>query len=659
MSRYLKAAVLAGLLVFSPWAARAQGNALSPEDIRVAKGVFTAIDAEKWKSALRQAEKITNPLLVKAIKWFDYTRQGNRATFAQIAAFMADNPRWPLQKRLQIRAEEAMTEDMSPNVVLSWFETRRPLTADGGIRLGAALLAKGREEEARAVLRRTWIEENFGKHQEEDFFRRYRKMLSKDAHVRRLDRLLWEGRYWASRRMLWRVKPDYRAVAEARLLLRHNRGDVDRAIARVPDSLKNDPGLVYERLRWRRRKGRDLSARELLKDPIDDLGRPEMWARERSILARRALQMGHISEAYRIAKDHGLDSGPRFADAEWLAGWIALRFLRDYEIAADHFVTMFDAVRYPLSRSRAAYWMARSQEALLGYRAAKSWYETAARYPTTYYGQLAAARLKPGGRFVLPPEPKPDAAQVTVFEADELVQVVRLLGEVGAIDHIRPFILALAAFEDSPGWRALTAYLSREQGRPDLAIRVTKRNNRAGRGLVRAAYPTPDFKPLVKGNGKPLVEIPLVLSIIRQESGFFADAHSPAGARGLMQLLPNTAYKTARRFKLRYSRHRLVSDPDFNVTLGQAHLAELLDTFDGSYVLALTAYNAGPSRVRQWLRTNGDPRDKTVDVIDWIELIPFDETRNYVQRVFENLQMYRLRLGKTQVALTLENDLRR
>jgi soluble lytic murein transglycosylase len=660
LSDHLKVAVLAGLLVFMPLPATAGSDALSPDDIKAAKAALKAVGAEKWRSAHKAAAKAKDPLVAKIVDWFDFIRPETRARFAEISAFITENSHWPYQKRLQRRTEEAMTETTPANVVLSWFETREPASVDGRVRLGAALLAEGYKKRAQRVLRRAWVGGNFGKRQERTFFKRYRKLLRKDDHLKRLERLLWNGRYWASRRMLWRVGAGHRALAEARMALRHRRGNVDRAIARVPAELKDHPGLIYERLRWRRRKGLDMSARDLLSDLPDDLGRPDLWAKERAILARRALQAGHISEAYRIAKDHGLDNGAAFAEAEWLAGWIALRFLGDYEVARNHFSTMYDSVRYPVSRARGAYWVGRTEEALSGHSAAEPWYQTAARYPTTYYGQLATARLKPaGGGFALPPEPKPDAAQVTAFAEHELVRVARILGQIGENKRLKPFILGLSSIETSPGWRALSASLAVELDRPDLAIRVSKLNNRAGRGLVAEGYPVPDVKPLFDRAGKPLVEIPLVLSLVRQESGFFTKARSPAGARGLMQMLPRTAYRTARTLKIPYSRRRLTSDADYNLKLGQAHLATLLKSFDGSYVLALAAYNAGPSRVRKWVNANGDPRDATVNVIDWIEMIPFNETRNYVQRVLENLQVYRLRLAKTKVALTLEGDLRR
>ena len=224
---------------------------------------------------------------------------------------------------------------------------------------------------------------------------------------------------------------------------------------------------------------------------------------------------------------------------------------------------------------------------------------------------------------------------------------------------MRPFIMALAKADESIGWQALTAALAGGHGRPDLAIAVGKKAGRIGRQMISAAYPTLDIAKRTALSGGGSLEIPLTLAVIRQESAFLPEAKSHAGARGLMQLLPRTARRVAKGLKVRYSKSRLTSDPAYNVKLGQRYLADMIDDFDGSYVLALSAYNAGPSRARRWIRLNGDPRDPTIDVIDWIEMIPLKETRNYVQRVMENLQVYRQRLNRTEVALALERDLRR
>ncbi|MDP7650115.1 MAG: lytic transglycosylase domain-containing protein [Rhodospirillales bacterium] len=503
------------------------------------------------------------------------------------------------------------------------------------------------------------MEGNFTKQREKSFYKRYRGYLTRDDHKARLDRLIWEERNWPARRMLWKVKADFRSLSQARLMLMRNEGNVDHAIAQVPDHLKDDPGLIYERLRWRRRRGRDLSAREMLAQaPARPLWAEKWWI-ERSILARNALKDGHVSEAYRIARNHGLKSGVNFAEAEWLAGWIALRFLNDRKEALGHFITLFQAVRYPVSLARGAYWAGRAAEALNTPKLAQHWYLAAASHPTTYYGQLAQVRLRPGQGLSLPTEAKPSKKELTKFAKVELVRAVSLLVEAGEKERLRPFVLALGEVYDSPGWRVLTASLARAHGRPDIGVAIAKKAIQKGGQIIQAGYPTLTSLSYPKVAKGVAVETPLVLAIVRQESAFDSQAISHAGARGLMQLMPRTALKVAQAQKLSYSSQRLTAEPKLNLKLGQAYLSELLNQFNGSYVLTLAAYNAGPARARQWLRRNGDPRHAGVDAIDWVETIPFHETRNYVQRVMENLQVYRARLNDTEVALSPERDLSR
>ena len=632
---------------------------MNATEVALAKAAFQSIAAGKWEQAERAAAGVRDPLFAKIVRWIDYERPDTRASFTAIARFIERNPDWPSQKRLLRNAEEAMTRGASDDAVLDWFDRHTAKSAAGLERLSAVLLGAGKTFEARTVLRQTWVEGNFTKQRETSFYKRYHRYLTRDDHVSRLDRLIWEGRNWPARRMLWKVAADYRSLALARLMLMRNEGNVDHAIAQVPHHLKDDPGLVFERLRWRRRKGQDAAAREMLARAPKSPAWADKWWNERAVLARGALIDGHVSEAYRIARDHGLEAGADFAEAEWLAGWIALRFLGDHKEALDHFVTLFQAVRYPVSRARGAYWAGRAAQALNAPELAQQWYLTAARHPTTYYGQLAQVRVQPGQGLLLRFEAEPSKTEIAKFTEVELVRAVRLLVEAGQRERLRLFILALGEVNDSPGWRSLTASLAQAHGRPDLGVAVAKKAIQGDGQVIAGGYPTltpPVYSKVAKGVA---VEMPLVLAVIRQESAFNSQAVSPAGARGLMQLMPRTALKMAQEQKLPYAVQRLTAEPTLNLKLGQAYLARLLDQFDGSYVLTLAAYNAGPARARRWLRRNGDPRQASVDAIDWVETIPFGETRNYVQRVMENLQVYRARLNDTEVALTPERDLSR
>ncbi len=418
-------------------------------------------------------------------------------------------------------------------------------------------------------------------------------------------------------------------------------GGVDNAIARVPAHLIDNPGLVYERARWRRRKGFDERARLLL-DPLPEaLVRPAAWWREARVQVKESLDVGEISLAYRLAANHRQLDRQYVAQAEWLAGWIALRFLEDPPTAFQHFSTLFKGVRYPISIARAAYWCGRAAIANGDTSLAREWFGRAASHTTTYYGQLAAAEIAPREAMALPPMPVPSQDDVERIERLEIYKVVHALAELGQADKNDKFIEKLALISTTDGERLLAAITAAEAGRRDLAVKSARRSSWSGVPLITYGYPlTPISETRTTINDQALV-----LAMIRQESGFDSKAISRSGARGLLQLMPATARAVARKLNMKYSRTRLLSDRNYNITLGTGYLAELLDDFDGSYVLALAAYNAGPGRVQGWIRTHGDPRDPSVDVIDWIELIPFEETRNYVQRIIEAVPVYRKPLG--------------
>ena len=612
----------------------------------------------KWSLYHKYRRRISDPLLRKVLLWTELKDPGASASFEDISTFIAANPDWPGQWHLQRRAEEAMPPSLSDSRVLAWFNEREPVSVDGRIRYGQALISQGKVEKAREFVVRTWITGNFGPRQERQFYSLYRKFLTREHHEARLDRLLWDDRHKAARRMLKRVGKDLQNLAVARSRLALRLGGVDAAIARVPKHLKDHPGLQYERLRWRRRKGRDKDALALLLSLAPQKDKPAKWWIEREILSRKALKNGSVTDAYRLARDHGLESGAAFAGAEWLAGWIALSFLEDYDVALNHFSNLYGKVSYPISRARAAYWAGRASAALGQRKSAEIWYDIAARFPTTFYGQLAATRMGRGD-LKIPPDAKPDAEETDAFEAHELVRVAHRMARIGQNKRIDPFVLRLIELSQSAGWRALAADLALRLDRPDLAVRVSKRSVLEGQPLIAPGYPTLTLPEPRKVKPAKRPEPSLIHALIRQESGFNERAVSRAGARGLMQLMPRTARQVSRKVGLRYSKNRLTSSPTYNTTLGQTYLAGLLDRFDGSYILSLAAYNAGTGRVRSWLKEYGDPRRSDTDPIDWIESIPFSETRNYVQRVMEALQVYRVRLGKTRVALSLERDLHR
>ncbi|MBI1775500.1 MAG: lytic transglycosylase domain-containing protein [Proteobacteria bacterium] len=611
--------------------------ALGGDELQAARAAYTAADIGDYAKAVTLAQRLNNPVLNKILRWLELRRASSGASFAEITGFLAQNPDWPSRRRLLLRAEELLPSDLADVAVVAWFKANPPINANGKLRLAESLARTGDARAAEEMVRQAWIGGDFTAPQERQLAQRYKGALRSEDHVARLDRLLWDGNTGAAKRLYPRVDDDHRALAEARIHLRANVGGVEWALRKVPARLVNDPGLLYDRLKWRRVRSNNEAARDILLHPPANLVRPELWWREREYQARMALREGDISLAYKLAAGHSQAGGIGQADSEFLAGFIALRFLNDTKPALGHFQRLYEDVNTPISRARGAFWAGRAADTLANKPLAAEWYGKAAEHVTTFYGQLAAGRLTDQPP-PLPSDPKPSRAESQSFLKSELAQAVRILQELGQTDKLPTFAAALMTRSKTQVERVLTLALMRELGRPDLAVTLARRVARDGQVLIDDGYPVLELPDTPAG------EPALVHAVVRQESGFDARAVSRANAHGLMQLLPSTAKAVAKGLNVRFDSASLLGDPHYNLRLGQAYLSSLLEDFDGSYLAAVAAYNAGPGRVRHWLRDNGDPRRGEIDVLDWVEQIPVAETRNYVQRVLEGLQVYRVRL---------------
>ncbi|MAL80118.1 MAG: lytic murein transglycosylase [Sneathiella sp.] len=628
---------------------------LSRNDLGIYKQAFAAAEKRDWTLARFIASEAKYKLPAKIIDWRYFITYGSDAGFDEITAFIRDNPGWPYQTTLRRRAEQSLNVPIPPQKTINWFTAHNPQTGTGMYRYGEALLASNREAEGRDWIRRAWRSGDLPELLEKEMRREAAALLTRADHEERLDHLLWEANSSAAMRMLDLVSTDMKALARARLALMTGKGDVDQAIRAVPARLQNDPGLILERTKWRRARALDAEARELLLAMGPDTPRAENWWLERHIQARELLALGHITEAYNLASRHGLAPGENFASAEWLSGWIALRFLDDAKTALRHFGNLYENVSYPISRARGAYWIGRAQAAIGDRPLAEYWYKTAGQYYTTYYGQMALHAL---GQRKLPEIPKISKAQTPdarVPGTGELYLAIRQLAELGEPRLTRPFLMHLADLATQEEEYVTLADLANGVGRPDYAISIAKQAAQSGTELVEVNWPTPKFTLKT-----PPVEPALMLAITRQESAFAEDAVSRAGARGLMQLMPGTAQDVSRKLNIGYSADLLTADPAYNALLGSSYLADLINSYNGSYVLAIAAYNAGPSNVNRWISEHGDPRTGDIDSIDWIEFIPYGETRNYVQRVIENLQIYRERLKQREGSiLQIAEDINR
>ncbi len=610
---------------------------------------FAAADRRRWRVVRRFERDTRYPPLSKALSWMRLRSDNADANFGEIVDFITSNPDWPGRNALRRRAEEAMAA-VSHERIRAWYQDHPVITANGALARARALLAAGRNGEAARVIRDAWISMDLTRAQERAFRRKYRKLIRREDQIARLERLLWDRRVRPARRQMKRVSRNWRRLGQARIAMMTRSRGAARLLRRVPRSMRKNTGLIFEQLRWRRRTKRMDKAISLAQTPPKDLVRPRRWWGERRILARWALKEEQPKLAYDIVRGHGQVDGKDYAEAEWLAGWIALRWLDRPQAALPHFQNMFDRVSYPVSRSRGAYWLARTHETLENDTLATAWYRRAAQYSTRFYGQLATGHLLQSERPPLPSEPDPAEGDVQRFDSQELVQVIRGLSALDRHLEVKPFLLRLSRKARTAAEWTLTARLAHEVGRHDVSVTVAKRAMRQGIVLPDTGYPA-----LVPTSAKAtkLPNTALVYAVVRQESAFDVRAISRAGARGLMQLMPRTAFRVARRLRVPYSRRRLTRDPHYNLRLGQAYLTDILEDYDGSLILALAGYNAGPLRVERWLRRYGDPGPNIYAAIDWIESIPFTETRNYVQRVLENLIVYRRRENGLDMALTL------
>lgn len=610
-----------------------------------------AAEANRWSDAQTFAGKSKTPVVAKLVDWMRLTDADSGAGFEEVTAFLLSNPDWPYQDRLRRRAEEAMGPDIADDRIRAWFAKMPAISPDGAFHHARVLEAAGRLEDAARVVQDAWTTMEMGNKQADDFRKRFRKYIREADDIARLERLLWKREVRAARKQSRYLPKERRALTESRIAFMIRSRKAPRTVKSVPKHLRDDPGYVFEQVRWHRRNRRpEDSISLLLQHPKMPPGwRPDRWWRERQYLVRWALSEENPALAYELASTHVQKDGRDFADAEWLSGWIALRKLDKPQDAVRHFKALYDNVNYPVSRSRGAYWLARSYEAMEQHNTATRWYREAAVHVTRFYGQLAAGHLLEAERPKMPMERTPSAADTSAFEAGELPQIVRIMAAIDRRREVRAFTLAIANKANSQTDWSLAARLALSIGRHDLAVSVSKLALRKGVILTESGYPALET---ASSSSKRFPDPSILHAVVRQESAFDARAISHAGARGLMQLMPTTALRVARKLRMPYSRARLTRDPTYNLRLGQAYLGDMLTTYDGSLILTFASYNAGPVRIKRWLQRYGDPGPYIYDAVDWIESIPFTETRNYVQRVLENLAVYRNREDGKQLAIT-------
>ena len=628
----------------------------SPLDLAAVKQVIDLAHKGRSDEATNIAGTISDPLARKLVEWVILRSDDADLDFPRYAAFIAANPSWPSVMTLRRRAEAALWQRQAdPQATIAFFASEPPRSAKGRFALARALLAKSDLAGAQAAVREAWRKDSFSAELEAQARTIFAGLITGADDKARMDARFDVEDDDAGLRAAHQLDSVQLAIAKARIAVINKSAKAKALLDEVPSAARHDPGYMFGRIQWLRRADKTAeAARWMLAAPheAERLGDVDQWWIERRLIARQLLDLGEFKSAYEVANGGAAPANENYrAEQQFTAGWIALRFRREPATALVHFARIAEGVSNPITLARAYYWQGRAAEALGHESDARAYYEAAARYPTAYYGQLSRAHLGLDAVTLRNlPEPPAEHHRLEVARAFEILYALdeRDLVAVMAAD--------LADKATDAGALATLAEIATRHNDARATLLIGKTALSHGLPLEHYAYPdfgVPDYQQI-----GPEVERCVVYSIVRQESAFNTRVVSSANAIGLMQVTPAAGRDTAKRFNVSFDQRRLMADVAYNAQLGTAELGNDIATWRGSYILAFVAYNAGPRRAREWIQQYGDPRDPKVDPIDWIERIPISETRNYVQRIIENMQVYRARLGNDP-RLLIEADLRR
>jgi soluble lytic murein transglycosylase len=627
----------------------------SPIDLTAVKQAIDLVGKNRQDEATNVESTITDPLARKLVEWVILRSEDGSGDFSRYVSFIAANPSWPSIGLLRRRAEAVMwQQQVDPQAAIDFFAAEPPHTAKGHFALARALLAKGDTAGAAATLRASWRSDGFSADLEDQARQSFAGLITPADDQARMDARLYAEDDDAGLRAAHHLDSTALAVAKARAAVINEANNAKALLEAVPQAARHDPGYMFSRIQWLRRQDKIPEAAQLMLAVAHDpamLVDVDQWWVERRLIARKLLDLGDARTAYEIANGAVAPANENYrAEQHFTAGWIALRFLHQPAIALAHFARIGDGTANPITLARSFYWQGRAAEAL-GRDDARGFYEAAAHYPTAYYGQLARARLGLDEMTLRAlPEPAP---------AQQPLEIARVFEILYAIDN-RDLVAAMAAEigdkATDTGAMATFADIAVQHNDARATLLIGKAALSRGLPFERYAFPVfgvPAYQPI-----GPEVEPCVVYSIVRQESAFNPQVVSSANAIGLMQVTPDAGRDTAKRFGVAFDRHRLADDVVYNAQLGTAELGNDIASWRGSYILAFVAYNAGPRRAKEWIEQYGDPRDANMDPIDWVERIPIAETRNYVERVIENMQVYRA-LVENNPKLSIEADLRR
>ncbi len=641
-------------LNFIPSSSKAlvKSEILNEKDFKLAKEIFELVKKGNWNSALPMVSKVSDREFRDYVNWLYLLQPGNQSTFTDYINFISRNEDYPRIGRLKYLAEhKIIVKNAGPRLVIDWFSQNEPLSGTGKIKFGEAYLELGNSNMAKDLIKSGWETADLSSSDVKYYISKFKNILTTQDHLKRADYLAWDRQYWDLKRMLPYLPKKERALYNARFILMTNSYGVDKAISDVPDEFKSDLGLEYNRLYWRTRRNRLEGSLEILRryHGEETLVYPDKWWDLRENIARDLVYEKKYADAYEVASNHHLYEGANYADAEWLSGWLALSFLNNPKKAIVHFSNFYSNVSYPISAARGAYWLGLAFEANNDIEQSKKFFKEAAIYTNTYYGQLAFAKVKIDEKLELPKEFKIEENYEKEFNKNKFIKIVKLMHELDKTEFSKDIIKFLALLNVEKGSEVLAAKLATEVGRYDYAIQISKDASYERRFINVYNYPVISVPGVI--NNKVMPPAHLILAIIRQESEFDARANSYVGAQGLMQLMPATAKLVAKNISVPYSRTSLTKDPNYNVKLGTYYFNMLLEDYDGVFPFAIGAYNAGPNRIKAWLQRYGDPNRGQINFVDWVELIRFEETRNYVQRVIENINVYKVVLNEPEVRL--------
>jgi len=632
----------------------------SPADLEQLRNVIAAARKGRDADVMAAEHTIQDPVARLLAQWI-YLRSDNTSpSFQQYAAFVTAHPDWPHVPLFRRRAEDSLWNDGIDNAtILAFFDRHPPTTAKGRLMLARALLAKGDRAGAEKLVRFAWRRQDFSADVENKAREMFGDMITREDDRVRMQQRFYVDDIGAGMREAQRLGGNDLAIARARAAVIKDQNNAKALLDDVPVAARQDPGYIFARAQWLRKHNKpDEAEQALLTAPQDAeaLVDPDQWWLERRVLVRKLLDDHHPQAAYRVARDAAPPRHDNWrVDKYFTAGWIALRFLHDPKTAADQFAHIADETNNPHALGRAGYWQGRAAEAMGKRAEAKAFYEKAAQYTITYYGQLARARLGIRDLGLIGPTQFTPQEQ-TVLQNLEVVRAAEMLYALGENNMLASIYAAIGENGIDVAGMSMLEEVAAKHGDGRAMVLLGRYAHARGLPMDYYAYPTvglPEYRPIA-----PPIERALAYSIVRQESDFNQQDVSSAHAVGLMQVTPEAGRDTARRFKVKYDFQRLAKDPVYNMQMGAAELSNDLHYYRGSYLLTFVAYNAGPGRAKQWIAAYGDPRDPKVDPIDWAERIPLAETRNYVQRVMENLQVYRARFGGG-TKLLIEADLKR